>query len=165
MARLVGAQDPLTLAKNAWRLAPIMTSPPKTTLNLCKLFLNPYYEISRFFSGFEQLSIAISWLFMKYQSGGNFCTNVAHTGLERLQVLKPFGGGNGFWGRQWILGAAMAHWGRQWLSGGGNGSVVMCPPLNWKIGCWIHGHWVNCRSAPCARAFTSTVPGRGTIQA
>jgi len=74
MVRLVGAQDPLTLAKNARRLAPIMTSPPKNTPNLSKLFLNPYYEIFRIFSGFEQLSIAISWRFMKLQSGRNFCT-------------------------------------------------------------------------------------------
>jgi len=22
----------------------------------------------------------------------------------------------------------------------------LCPPLNWKLGCLIHWHWVNCRS-------------------
>ena len=49
--------------------------------------------------------------------------------------------------------------------GGGNSSVVKCPPPNWKVGCSIHSHWVNFRSAPWARAFTSTSPTRSTIQA
>ena len=48
---------------------------------------------------------------------------------------------------------------------GGNSSVVKCLPLNWKVACSIHDHWVNCRSAPWARAFTSTAPARSTIQA
>ena len=39
-----------------------------------------------------------------------------------------------------------------------------CPPLNWKVGCSIHGHRVNCCSAPWARAFTATAPARSTIQ-
>jgi len=47
----------------------------------------------------------------------------------------------------------------------GNSSVVKCPPLNWKVGCSTHCHWVNCRSAPWARAFTSSAPARSTIQA
>jgi len=47
---------------------------------------------------------------------------------------------------------------------GGNSSVVKCPPPNWKVGCSIHIHWVNCRNAPWARAFTSTAPVRSTIQ-
>jgi len=37
-------------------------------------------------------------------------------------------------------------------------SVVECLPLNWKVGCSIHDHWVNRRSAPWATAFTSTTP-------
>jgi len=45
----------------------------------------------------------------------------------------------------------------------GNSSVVNFPPLSWKVGCSIHSHWVNCRSAPWARAFTSTAPARSTI--
>jgi len=49
--------------------------------------------------------------------------------------------------------------------GGGNSSAAKCPPPNWKVGCSIHSHWVNCRSAPWARAFTSTAPARSTIQA
>ena len=44
-------------------------------------------------------------------------------------------------------------------------SVAKCPPFNWKVACSIHSHWVNCRSAPWARAFTSTAPARSTIQA
>jgi len=48
---------------------------------------------------------------------------------------------------------------------GGNSSVEKCPPLNWKVGCLIHSHWVNCRSAPWARVFTSNHPARSTIQA
>ena len=48
---------------------------------------------------------------------------------------------------------------------GSNSSVVMCPPPNWKVGCSIHNHWVNCCSAPWAIAFTSTTPARSTIQA
>ena len=39
--------------------------------------------------------------------------------------------------------------------GGGNSLVVKCPPPNWKVGRSIHSHWVNCRGAPWARAFTS----------
>ena len=50
-------------------------------------------------------------------------------------------------------------------TGGGNSSVVKCPPLNWRVGCSIHGHWVNCRSAALARAFTPIAPARSTIQA
>ena len=46
-----------------------------------------------------------------------------------------------------------------------NSSVVKCPPSNWKVGCAIHSHWVNCRSAPWARVFTSTAPARRKIQA
>ena len=46
-----------------------------------------------------------------------------------------------------------------------NSSVVKCPPLNWKVGCSIHGHWVTCRSAPWTRMFTSTALARSTIQA
>ena len=34
-----------------------------------------------------------------------------------------------------------------------------CPPLNWKIGCSIHGHLMKCRSAPWVRAFTAP-PGK-----
>jgi len=44
-------------------------------------------------------------------------------------------------------------------------SVVNCTPLNWKVECSIHSHWVNRRSAPWARAFTSTALARSTIQA
>ena len=51
--------------------------------------------------------------------------------------------------RSWCKQSVASCW-------GGNSSVVKCPPLNWKVGCSIHGHWVNCRSAPWARAFTST---------
>jgi len=46
-----------------------------------------------------------------------------------------------------------------------NSSVVKCPLPNWKVGCSIHSLWVNCRSAPWARALTSTAPARSTIQA
>jgi len=46
---------------------------------------------------------------------------------------------------------------------GGNNSVVKCPPLNQKVGCSIH--WVTCRSAPWARAFTSAASARRKIQA
>jgi len=45
----------------------------------------------------------------------------------------------------------------------GINSVVKCPPLNWKLGCSIHGHWVNFRSTPWARMFTQNRPGRGQI--
>jgi len=31
-----------------------------------------------------------------------------------------------------------------------------CPPPNWKVGCSIHGHRMNRRSAPWLRALTST---------
>ena len=31
-------------------------------------------------------------------------------------------------------------------------------PFNWKVGCSAHGHCVNGRNAPWARAFTSTAP-------
>jgi len=31
-------------------------------------------------------------------------------------------------------------------SRGDTSSVVKCPPLNWKVGCSIHGHCVNCPS-------------------
>jgi len=48
---------------------------------------------------------------------------------------------------------------------GGNSSVVKGAPLNWKVGCSLHSHCVNCRSAPWARAFTSNAPARRTIQA
>jgi len=48
---------------------------------------------------------------------------------------------------------------------GKNSSVVKCLPPNWKVGCSIHSHWVNCRNAPWAKAFTSTAPARSTIQA
>ena len=48
---------------------------------------------------------------------------------------------------------------------GGNSTVFQCPPPNWKVGCSIRSHWVNCRSAPWARAFTSTTPARSTFQA
>jgi len=34
------------------------------------------------------------------------------------------------------------------------------PLPNWKVGCSIHSHWVNCRNAPWARAFTSTAPAK-----
>ena len=37
-------------------------------------------------------------------------------------------------------------------------------PLNWKVGCSFHGHRVNRRNAPWARAFTSTAPARSTVQ-
>ena len=47
----------------------------------------------------------------------------------------------------------------------GSSSVVQCPPLNSKVGCSIHCHWVNCRSDPWIRAFTSTAPARSAIQA
>ena len=47
----------------------------------------------------------------------------------------------------------------------GNSWVVECPSLSWKVGCSIHSHRVNCRSAPWARAFTSTAPARSTVQA
>ena len=46
---------------------------------------------------------------------------------------------------------------------GRHSSVVKCPPLNWKVGCSIHSHWVNC-CVSWARAFTSTAPARSTIQ-
>ena len=38
----------------------------------------------------------------------------------------------------------------------GGSSMVECPPPNRKVGCSIHDHWVNRRSTPWARAFTST---------
>jgi len=36
----------------------------------------------------------------------------------------------------------------------GTSSVVKCPPLNCKVGCSMHVHWVNCRSTPWAKVFT-----------
>jgi len=29
-------------------------------------------------------------------------------------------------------------------------------PPSWKVGCMFHSHWMTCRSAFLARAFTST---------
>jgi len=46
---------------------------------------------------------------------------------------------------------------------GGTSSVVKCPPLNCKVGCSIHGHWVNGRSTPWARVFTKNRPVSGQI--
>ena len=51
----------------------------------------------------------------------------------------------------------------QFFSWDSTSSVAKCPPLNWKVGCSIHGHWVNFRSTPCARVFTQNRPGRGQI--
>jgi len=48
---------------------------------------------------------------------------------------------------------------------GDNSSVVKCPPLNWEGQVSVQCHWVNCRSASWARAFTSTASARSTIQA
>ena len=45
----------------------------------------------------------------------------------------------------------------------GTSSVVKYPLLNWKVGWSIHGHWVNCRSTPCARVFTQNRLCRGQI--
>jgi len=45
-------------------------------------------------------------------------------------------------------------------AGSGDRSVVLCPPLNWKVGCSIHGHWVNRRSAPWATSFNSSAAAR-----
>ena len=44
-------------------------------------------------------------------------------------------------------------------------SAVQHSPLNWKVECSIRGQWVNCRSAPWVRAFTSTAPARRKFQA
>ena len=46
-----------------------------------------------------------------------------------------------------------------------DGTVVECPPLNWKFVFLIYGHGVNRRNAPWARAFTSTSPARTKFQA
>jgi len=67
---------------------------------------------------------------------------MVHSHLERLRKLQLFG-----------------------FSWGGNSSVVNTPLLDWNVGCSIHTHWVNCRSAPWARANTPTAPARSTIQA
>jgi len=58
-----------------------------------------------------------------------------------------------------------AHKNLIWLSVGGGTSVVECPPLNWKVGCSIHGQWLTRRSAAWARAFTATAPTKSIIQA
>jgi len=39
------------------------------------------------------------------------------------------------------------------------------PPVDWKVGCSIHGLWVNRRSALSARALASNAPAKGIIQA
>jgi len=63
----------------------------------------------------------------------------------------------------------MIQWNHQTFSissyWGTNSSVVKCLPLNQKVGCSVHGHWVNCRSAPLARAFTLAASTRIKIQA
>jgi len=51
------------------------------------------------------------------------------------------------------------------LAGAAISSVVERPPLKWKVGCSIHGHWATCRSAAWARAFTSAAPTKSIIQA
>ena len=43
-----------------------------------------------------------------------------------------------------------------------NPQLLWAEILNQKVGCSIHGYWVNCHSAPWARAFTSA---RSKIQA
>jgi len=43
-------------------------------------------------------------------------------------------------------------------------SGCKCPPLDRQVGCSIHGHWVNCRNAPWARAFTSDASVRSTFE-
>jgi len=48
---------------------------------------------------------------------------------------------------------------------GGVSSVVECSPLNWKVGCSTHSHWVNCRSTLWARASTLTGRTKSIIQA
>ena len=51
------------------------------------------------------------------------------------------------------------------MQGGGISSVVKWSPLNWKDGCLIHDHWVNCCSDLWARKFTPTAPARSKFQA
>jgi len=53
--------------------------------------------------------------------------------------------------------------GSRWCCKGVRSSVVKCPPLNWKVGCSIHSHWVKCRSTPWASVLTQNRPGRGHI--
>jgi len=43
-------------------------------------------------------------------------------------------------------------------------SVVEFPPLNRKVEWSIHGHWMTCRCAPWAGAFTSTAPAKSIMQ-
>jgi len=61
------------------------------------------------------------------------------------------------------VGESLPH--KSYFFGAANSSVIKCLLPNWKVGCTIHSHWVNCHSAPWARVFTSTVPARSTIQA
>jgi len=42
----------------------------------------------------------------------------------------------------------------------GDVSVVECPPLNRKVGCSIHGHWVNRRSAAQLKSISLNRPGK-----
>jgi len=45
----------------------------------------------------------------------------------------------------------------------GDSTAVGCPPLNRRVRCSIHRHWVNRRSAPLARATTSSASAKSKI--
>jgi len=58
----------------------------------------------------------------------------------------------------------VTQFGNHWAKGlSGTSSVINCPPLNWKVGCSIHGRWVSFRSTSWARVFTQNRPDRGQI--
>jgi len=48
--------------------------------------------------------------------------SIDKTCLRQIHAVKP------------RLGAAKAQW--------------LCPPLSWKVGSSINGHWVNCLNSP-----------------
>jgi len=48
---------------------------------------------------------------------------------------------------------------------GGHSSVVECPPINWKFGWSIRGHWMNHRIASFVMNFHLHLPRRSKFQA
>ena len=89
---------------------------------------------------------------------------VGHVENAETKVRQPASGWSrpGVWGDSQIGGRQKClHLLNQWAewklsTWGGTSSAPKCPPLNWKVGCSIYGHWVNCRSTPWARVSTQS---------
>jgi len=107
----------------------------------------------------------------------NFCRNEVHFLNHKINLSRHIGNHNfrGDYVRfgQKMLGSTdritstKMHWigtsaSQNCLLDGDNW-VQECTPLNWKVGCSIHGHWVNHRSTAWARAFTPNCPGKKQI--